>query len=124
MRCPMRKTDRGMRNDIISLGVAALFLRILSNLAYTPFWAGDSPGYASSWLVVKTHQWQLYDAFRPPGYPAFLGLVQWLTGSKALERLTYPAADLAVYLAQLAGIGATIFLYLTLRNVGVSRRAA
>src|SRR4051794_27675283 len=120
----MKKTDRTTRNHVVILAATALLLRLACHLVYTPFWAGDSPGYATTWLILKTRQWQLYDGFRPPGYPAMLGLAQWLTGSKALAHLTYPAAEVAIVLQQLLGLGATVLLYLTLQNVGASRRTA
>jgi len=106
------------------LGASALAFRFLFQIAYTPFWTGDGPGYAVWWVVVKNHLWQFYDGLRPPIYPLLLGLVQWLSGSAPLKRLTPEVGELVVCIQQVVGVIATILLYLALRNLGVRRRVA
>ncbi len=120
---PSGDSRRDSSRDILALTATAFLWRLLFHIAYTPWWSGDSPGYARTWWVVSTRAWQYYDGLRPPAYPVFLGITQLLTGASASEHLSNLAAELAVSLQQLAGVGATILMYFLLRNLGVSRRA-
>ncbi len=114
----------GTRYDVLLLGAIALAFRVLFQIAYAPLWTGDGPGYAVWWVVAKNHLWQFYDGLRPPIYPLLLGLVQWLSGSAPLKRLTPDAGELIVSFQQIVGVIATILLYLALRNLGVRRRVS
>jgi hypothetical protein len=114
----------GTRRDVLLLGASALAFRVLFQIAYTPLWTGDGPGYAVWWVVAKNHLWQFYDGLRPPIYPLLLGLVEWLSGSAPLKRLTPEAGELVVSFQQIAGVIATTLLYLALRNLGVRRRVS
>lgn len=112
------------RRDIILLAIGGGVLRALFHITYTPIWAGDSIGYSSKWKLLISRWWQDDDGLRLPGYPIFLGFAQWLAGSPPQMRLTYASAEIAVWLQQLAGVGAVILLYLVFQSLGVSRRVA
>ena len=66
---------------ILACGTA---FRLIYQMAYKPFWSGDSHGYSLvfyDWTIRHTYS----IAERPPVYSLSLGLVQWLAGKAPVE---------------------------------------
>jgi len=105
---------------ILSCGGA---FRFIYQMAYKPWWSGDSVNY-SDVFYLWTHR-IFVDAERTPGYPLFLGLVQWLAGNAPIARgMRIPSQYLAVHLQSVLGLLAAVFIYFSLRALSVRPKLA
>jgi hypothetical protein len=107
---------------VIILACGAAF-RLIYQLAYRPWWSGDSVNY-SDVFYLWTRQTYV-DAERTPGYPLFLGLVQWLAGNAPMARgMGVPSQYLAVHLQCVLGLLAALLIYFSLRTLSVRPKLA
>ncbi len=100
---------------IVALG--ALF-RVVLYIACTPWWCGDSGGYTGVfyWWVRGIHQ----NGGRPPLYPIFLGLTQWLAKVPAGQaQIQMSAAYVTVVLQSLLTLSAGVMVFYLLRHLRV-----
>jgi len=97
-------------------------IRYLYQLAYRPWWGGDSGGYSGPFYLWSHHH--LTDGARTPMYPLFLGWAQWLTASKPAVVISASSALAATGMQNLFGLVTALLVYLTLRALGVGARFA
>ena len=106
----------------IILGCGAAF-RLMYQIAYKPCWSEDSPRYSKIFYYWAQHTYAF--AERPPVYPLFLGLVQWLAGDALVVRgMAVPSQYLAVRVQCLLGLLTALFVYFSLRALGVRPKLA
>ncbi|MGC9988617.1 MAG: hypothetical protein ABSC07_08525, partial [Terriglobales bacterium] len=97
--------------------------RFIYQMAYKPFWSGDSVNYSDVFYLWTHHIF--VDAERTPGYPLFLGLVQWLADNAPMARgMGVRSQYLAVHLQCLLGLLAAVFIYFSLRALSVRPKLA
>jgi hypothetical protein len=105
---------------ILACGTA---FRLIYQMAYKPFWSGDSHDYSNIFYFWTRHTYA--NAERPPVYPLFLGLVQWLAGNApVLSGMSGPSQYLAVRLQCLLGLLAAVLVYFSLRALAVRPKLA
>jgi hypothetical protein len=98
-------------------------IRLIYQMAYKPWWAGDSVNYSDLFYLWTHHIF--VDAERTPGYPLFLGLVQWLAGNAPMARgMGVSSQYLAVRLQVVLGLFAAVCIYFSLRALSVRPRLA
>ncbi len=122
-----QKPDRGNRHtDILHVAIILVCggaFHLIYQLAYRPFWSGDSVAYSDAFHLWTSHTYGF--AERPPAYSLFLGLVQWLAGDAPVQSgMGVPSQYLAVRLQCLLGLLAALLVYCSLRVLAVRPKLA
>ncbi len=106
----------------IILASGAAF-RLIYQIAYRPFWSGDSSDYTDMFYLWARHTYST--AKRTPVYALFLGLVQRLAGdAPSHSGMGVPSQYLAVRLQSLLGLLAALLVYFSLRALAVRPKLA
>jgi hypothetical protein len=117
---------RGWFADVFNVGIilaCGAAFRLIYQIAYKPSWSGDSVNYSDVFYLWRHHIY--VDAERTPGYPLFLGLVQWWSGNVPMARgMGVSSQYLAVRLQIVLGLLAAAFIYFSLRALSVRPKLA
>ncbi len=121
-----KRIRAGRRADILNVAiilVCSTAFRLIYQVAYKPFWSGDSVAYSDIFYLWTSHTYAV--AERPPVYSLFLGLMQWLAGDTPVGAgMGVPSQYLTVRLQCLLGVLAALLVYFSLRVLAVRPKLA